>query len=239
MNTQPNVASCYRGRITISLEERSGNRKDGSERPQENLVKPVKPLKPLPMAAYTVKVLVLFGANLPRTKNVMSVRGSNYSVQVSVADAFVVTPSLKAGKDRAVDFGKAGVLTRAFKASPDANQVPDVILTLLKGQGNGTPIAYKRISAVELLEGKVFGSVAVGADRVDEGEPIATWVHLKEDKAVDAIHDAVFPGRYEPRRRCFSCAILLLLTPPPLSLVFSQPPNQARPVHRRSRRVER
>ena len=36
--------------------------------------------------------------------------------------------------------------------------------------------------------------MSIARRRLDVGEPSATWVHLKEDKAVDAIHDAVFPG---------------------------------------------
>ena len=99
---------------------------------------------------------MISGANLPKTKS--SVLSKNlYSVQVSVANAFITTKALKPTKTNMVDFSKAGVISRTFQASPDPIQVPDLIITLLKGaEGKATPIAYRRFSAIELLENKVF-----------------------------------------------------------------------------------
>ncbi|GMH62476.1 hypothetical protein TL16_g03481 [Triparma laevis f. inornata] len=196
MNTQSDCASCYRGRLTISLEEKPGHKKDGTQRPQENKVKPIKPLSPRNLAQYTFKAFIISGANLPKTKSSSMIKNL-YSVQVSVASAFIATKALKPTKTNMVDFSKAGVISRTFQASPDPIQVPDLIITLLKGpEGKATPIAYRRFSTVNLLENKTFEPIQDTPDthRLDVGEPSATWVHLKEDKAVDAIHDAVFPG---------------------------------------------
>ena len=143
-------------RLTISLEEKPGSKKDGTERPQENKVKQIKSISPRKLSNYTFKAFVISGANLPKTKS--SVLSKNlYSVQVSVANAFITTKALKPTKTNMVDFSKAGVISRTFQASPDPIQVPDLIITLLKGaESKATPIAYRRFSAIELLENKVF-----------------------------------------------------------------------------------
>ncbi len=186
MALQPNTASHYRGRITLSLEERSANRKDGSSRKQENRIKPCKQIQAPPLKIFEFKVYVHIAANLPKTK-ASTLTKNVFTVRVSCGETYAYTQSLPLKKGiSTIDFSKAGVLTRSFSGPGDTMQVPDLIITLCKGKDR-IPIAYTRIAAVSLLEQTAF-------DLDEENEPIATWVHLREDNAIDAIEDNVFPG---------------------------------------------
>ena len=193
MNTQPYLASHYRGRITVTLEEKSGKRKkDGTQRPQKNRVVDIKPMKPMKLRLmdYTLKVSVSEACNLPKTK-VFGARNCKevFSIRFSIANTFVQTDEQQPSRTMRCDFSSSGVLQRNFKASPDAMQMPDLIVTLMKGSGRKSlPIAFTRVASVSLLEGTQLENDA------DAGEPRWKWLHMKEDKAIDALRDDIFAG---------------------------------------------
>jgi hypothetical protein len=122
------------------------------------------------------------------SKNCMSVR-------FSVSSAFCATEPLKPTGSMICEWDKSGVLNVKFQASKDPLQIPDLIVTLMKGTApKQIPIAYRRITAVSLLKNTAFPLIPDDSDRLDAGEPKLTWIHLKEDKATDAINDTIFPG---------------------------------------------
>jgi hypothetical protein len=58
-----------------------------------------------------------------------------------------------------------------FKASKDPLQVPDLVITLMKGTApKQIPIAYRRISAVSLLELTAFPLIPGDTNSLDAGE---------------------------------------------------------------------
>ena len=114
------------------MTERDSFKKDGTRRKQESMAKPsTRVIKSNPKK-WAFKAKVYQGSNLPWTKS-STLTKNIYAVRVSVGCSFGVSPSVKLDRTSNIDFGDEAMITGAFEASSDPMQMPDLVVTLLKG----------------------------------------------------------------------------------------------------------
>jgi hypothetical protein len=184
MNTFPNQATCYRGRILVSFHIRA-NEHQIQEENQRVRCHRLPPAMHPETDIYKIRAFVGSGSDIPRLNSAKSGFLANSKMQI------VITCGLcELSFERNVN--KKGIVTwnqlvesDNLVLPKDVHQIPDIFVYLCKGKVGSTfsrrrNIAFKRYSAKELLSEKM------------EKEP--QWVTLKEDPCVDALKDDCFPG---------------------------------------------
>ncbi|KDO24696.1 hypothetical protein SPRG_10230 [Saprolegnia parasitica CBS 223.65] len=184
MNTFPDTATFYRGRILVTFEIHANDKK------LEEVNQRVK-ATPLPhhaypeTALYRLRAFIGLGSDIPQITSLASGATRKSKMQI------VVTCGLNSLEFERRENNKGVVVWNELKETDnlvlprDPTQIPDIFVYLCKGKVDGKlstrkQVAYKRYSAKDLLEKNMVSEPA--------------WVTLKEDPAVDALKDEVFPG---------------------------------------------
>ena len=83
----------------------------------------------------------------------------------------------------------------------DLNQLPDVFVHLWRGKTQGDlgnpllPVSFWRISAADLLEGRVGGEDGkIDKSQASFNKDKPVWLTLREDKSLDECKNGQFPG---------------------------------------------
>ncbi|OQS02130.1 hypothetical protein THRCLA_05475 [Thraustotheca clavata] len=184
MNTYPDMATFYRGRILVTFEIRD-NDKNLDEVNQRVKATPLhKHLYP-ETAVYRIRAYVGLGSDIPQITSLTSGATRKSKMQI------LITCGLHELNFERKENHKGNVVwnqlmeTDNLVLPKDPDQIPDIFVYLCKGKADGKlstrkQVAYKRYSAKKLLK--------QGMTR----DPV--WVTLQEDPAVDALKDEVFPG---------------------------------------------
>ncbi|CAK4072437.1 unnamed protein product [Aphanomyces euteiches] len=183
MNTFPDLATFYRGRILVTF------RINPNERHLDEINQRVK-ATPLPrqlypeVSSYTVRAFLGTGSDIPQMTSLSGVGTRNSKMQI------IVTCGLNELAFERKDNNKGLVVWNQLKEEKwllpkDASQIPDIFVYLCKGKVEGKlqgrkQVSYRRFSAKALLD--------------EEMGKEPTWLSLKEDPSVDALGDSTFPG---------------------------------------------
>ncbi|OQS01372.1 hypothetical protein ACHHYP_01203 [Achlya hypogyna] len=182
MNTFPDTASFYRGRLLVTFEIRSNEAKLEEVNRRVKATPLPKQLYP-PTSVYRIRAFVGSGTDIPQITSMNIAKNSRMQIVITCGLEELCFERQRNEKGLVVWNQLCETDNLVFPSDPD--QIPDVFVYLCKGTVGDKlnprkQIAFKRYKAKHLLDDKM------------EKEP--AWVTLKEDPCVDALGDEVFPG---------------------------------------------
>ncbi|EQC29478.1 hypothetical protein SDRG_12726 [Saprolegnia diclina VS20] len=182
MNTFPDTASFYRGRILVTFEIRSNEAKLEEVNRRVKATPLPKSLYP-PTSVYRIRAFVGSGTDIPQLTSMNIAKKSRMQIVITCGLQELAFERQRNEKGLVVWNQLSETDNLVFPSDPD--QIPDVFVYLCKGavgdkMNPRKQIAYKRYKAKHLLDERM--------------EKPPAWVTLKEDACVDALGDEVFPG---------------------------------------------
>ncbi|CAK4632712.1 unnamed protein product [Aphanomyces euteiches] len=181
MNTYPDQATTYRGRILVSFSIEDNDKKL-EEIDQRVKARPIpKDLYP-PTSIFKFRAFLGTGTEIPQFKSANPLKNSRMQVIISCG-LFEEVFERRANNKGLVVWNQvieSGPISCPVPVDGDYSQIPDVFVYLCKGENPRKQIAFKRYTAKELIEKKM----AINPE----------WITLKEDPCVDALEDESFPG---------------------------------------------
>ncbi len=197
MNTFPNHATCYRGRMLVSFE----NVSDQEVIKREREIAHTKKLTDISLGSavaartkkYMLRAFVISGSELPPVETYSSIfkKEMKLAVEITCGPHSIVTKpgNIKKGKGSdlgsVTDFAHTNILEKIFEMPEDIDQVPHIFIYLVKTDAkyeNMTRICYAKFTAREIFD------VGFGERNT------IRWVHLIEDKGHNALSSGQYPG---------------------------------------------
>ncbi|KAJ8550633.1 hypothetical protein ON010_g10436 [Phytophthora cinnamomi] len=164
MNTYPDIASTYRGRLLISFRILKNEDNEFDETNQK------RNTKRIPRDLYPRERIYRMRAHFSKMQLVMSC-GLNE-----------IASSRTRNVNGVVEWNNMEESEKMLLPE-DLSQVPDIFLYLCRGEGDTRKaVCFRRFTAKELLEDH-------GGFNTD-----VEWLLMKEDQAIDALEDETFPG---------------------------------------------
>ncbi|KAF0685790.1 Aste57867_22398 [Aphanomyces stellatus] len=186
MNTYPDTATTYRGRILVSFKIVENTKK------LEEINQRVK-ATPLPKELYPTTSIFRFraflgsGTDIPQMRSANPLKNSRMQIIVTCGLSEMAFERQANNNGLCVwnQLVESGPMALPMPVDGDYSQIPDIFVYLCKGEVGDKlnprkQIAFKRYTAKELMEKKMT---------VDP-----SWITLKEDPCVDALKDEDFPG---------------------------------------------
>ncbi|RMX64262.1 hypothetical protein DD238_006948 [Peronospora effusa] len=182
MNTYPDIASTYRGRLLISLRILSNDDNEFDETNQKRNTKRIpRDLYPRERI-YRLRAHFVWGSEIP---SFMSSKrpGQKSNMQLVMSCGLnEIASSRNRSVNGAVEWNNMEESEKMLLPE-DLSQVPDIFLYLCKGEGdNRKAVCFRRFTAKELLE-----------DRGGFNSQVE-WISMKEDQAINALENETFPG---------------------------------------------
>ncbi|CAI5732253.1 unnamed protein product [Peronospora destructor] len=182
MNTYPDIASTYRGRLLISLRILTNDDNEFDETNQKRNTKRIpRDLYPRERI-YRMRAHFVWGSEIPSFLS--SKRpGQKSKMQLVMACGLnEIASSRNRSVNGAVEWNNMEESEKMLLPE-DLSQVPDIFLYLCKGEGDTRKaVCFRRFTAKELLE-----------DRGGFNSQVE-WISMKEDQAIDALENDTFPG---------------------------------------------
>lgn len=192
MNTYPELATTYRGRLLLTLRvlENPDNRFDETNQ-KRNTKRIPRDLYPRERI-YRLRAHFVWGSQIP---SFMSSKRPGQKAKMQL----VLSCGLNEIASRRTRNVNGSVEWNSMEESDkmllpeDLAQVPDVFLYLCKGEGDfRKAVCYRRFSAKELFQGRPARDDEVAL--VGGFHNQVAWLSMKEDQAINALEDETFPG---------------------------------------------
>lgn len=189
MNEYPDVASTYRGRLLLSARVVTDDKEIAGHAEvihAEDAARVMRALRP-PTARYELRALVISGSEVPQRTALLGaiaeglgLSARDVGIEVRVGHYVLMTTS-KTPKHRSVHWNEVLGVGTSVELPADVDQIPDIFVYLFRGSGTRrVPISYARFTPKELLE-RGFTQPA-------------SWLHLQEDVALNAVPSDEQPG---------------------------------------------
>jgi hypothetical protein len=189
MNEYPDFGVSYRGRMLLSARvvtdesEMEGHPEEIHSSDAGPVLRSLRP----PTQRYELRALVLSATELPQRTallgalaETLGLTARNVGIEVCVGPHSIMTTSM-IPKHRQVVWGELLGVGQHFELPSDVEQIPDVFVYLFRGSGaRRVNVSFLRFKAKDLL--------SRGFSRP------ASWLHLDEDQALNAIPDEEQPG---------------------------------------------
>lgn len=179
MNTYPEIATTYRGRILMTLRIVDNDDDALDETNQKRNVKKLpRDLYPRERI-YRMRAHFVWGCEIPS----MTVNGLKSKVQLVMSCGLNEIGSSRGKNVNGVVEWNDMEESEKMLLPEDLSQVPDIFLHLCRGEGDSRrAVCFARFKAKDLLE----------SHSGFKGD--VEWVSMKEDNAVNALDDETFPG---------------------------------------------
>ncbi|GMF14931.1 unnamed protein product [Phytophthora fragariaefolia] len=182
MNTYPDIASTYRGRLLISFRILKNEDNEFDETNQKRNTKRIpRDLYPRERI-YRMRAHFVWGSQIPSFLS--SKRpGQKAKMQLVMSCGLNEIASSRTRNVNGVVEWNNMEESEKMLLPEDLSQVPDIFLYLCRGEGDTRKaVCFRRFTAKELLE-----------DRGGFNSEVE-WLLMKEDQAIDALEDETFPG---------------------------------------------
>ncbi|RLN20509.1 hypothetical protein BBJ28_00005436 [Nothophytophthora sp. Chile5] len=182
MNTYPEIASTYRGRLLLTLRVLENEDSEFDETNQKRNTKRLpRDLYPRERI-YRMRAHFVWGSEIPSFLS--SKRpGQKSKMQLVMSCGLNEIGSTRSKNVNGVVEWNSMEESEKMLLPEDLSQVPDIFLYLCKGDGDTRKaVCFRRFTAKELME--------------DHGgfKSSVEWISLKEDQAIDALESETFPG---------------------------------------------
>ncbi|KAE8903430.1 hypothetical protein PF005_g14426 [Phytophthora fragariae] len=182
MNTYPDIASTYRGRLLISFRILKNEDNEFDETNQKRNTKRIpRDLYPRERI-YRMRAHFVWGSQIPSFLS--SKRpGQKAKMQLVMSCGLNEIASSRTRNVNGVVEWNNMEESEKMLLPEDLSQVPDIFLYLCRGEGDTRKaVCFRRYTAKELME--------------DHGgfDTDVEWILMKEDQAIDALEDETFPG---------------------------------------------
>ncbi|RLN67548.1 hypothetical protein BBP00_00001562 [Phytophthora kernoviae] len=182
MNTYPDIASTYRGRLLISFRILTNDDNEFDETNQKRNTKSIpRDLYPRERI-YRMRAHFVWGSQIPSFLSSKRPGQKSKMQLVMSCGLNEIASSRNRNVNGVVEWNNMEESEKMLLPE-DLSQVPDIFLYLCRGEGDTRKaVCFRRFTAKELLEdGGGFNSSL-------------EWISMKEDQAIDALEDDTFPG---------------------------------------------
>ncbi|ETO84330.1 hypothetical protein F444_01744 [Phytophthora nicotianae P1976] len=192
MNTYPDIASTYRGRLLITLRVLDNDDNSFDETNQKRNTKRIpRDLYPRERI-YRLRAHFVWGSQIP---SFMSSKrpGQKAKMQLVMSCGLnEIASSRNRNVNGTVEWNNMEESEKMLLPE-DLSQVPDIFLYLCRGEGDTRKaVCFRRFTAKELFEGRPARDNDTGFAGGFNNE--VDWISMKEDQAIDALEDETFPG---------------------------------------------
>jgi hypothetical protein len=179
MNTYPEIASTYRGRILMTLRIVDNDDNELDETNQKRNMKKLPPDLYPRERIYRMRAHFVWGCEIPS----LTVNGLKSKIQLVMSCGLNEIGSSRGKNVNGVVEWNDMEESEKMLLPEDLTQVPDIFLQLCRGEGDSRrAVCFARFKAKDLFETRSGFNSEV------------EWVSLKEDGAVNALDDDTFPG---------------------------------------------
>ncbi|KAG7389144.1 hypothetical protein PHYBOEH_007572 [Phytophthora boehmeriae] len=182
MNTYPDIASTYRGRLLISFRILKNEDNEFDETNQKRNTKRIpRDLYPRERI-YRMRAHFVWGSQIPSFLSSKRPGQKSKMQLVMSCGLNEIASSRNRNVNGVVEWNNMEESEKMLLPE-DLSQVPDIFLYLCRGEGDTRKaVCFRRFTAKALLEdGGGFNSSL-------------EWISMKEDQAIDALEDDTFPG---------------------------------------------
>ncbi|KAK1942894.1 Dysferlin [Phytophthora citrophthora] len=191
MNTYPDIASTYRGRLLLTLRILDNDGSLDETNQKRNIKRVPRDLYPRE-AIYRLRAHFVWGSQVPSFLS--SKRpGQKAKMQLVMSCGLYEIASTRTRNVNGTVEWNNMVESDKMLLPEDLSQVPDIFLYLCRGEGDTRKaVCFRRYTAKELFEGRPSRD---GDNGINGGfDNDLDWVSMKEDQALDSLEDETFPG---------------------------------------------